>query len=444
MNTHTIDELRQLQSMPLSIKIKMTQNRIREWIREYGEDGVYISFSGGKDSTVLLDIVRNGMGLKNIPAVFVNTGLEYPEIVNFIKTFDNVEIIRPEMNFKQVIKKYGYPIFSKEVAESANGAKRYLQVLMKNKELSSEDQEKPPYRYFYDKVCGQGKYAKVDEVSLANRTRGGGDRKWRKIRGIGEFATKKDVGTEENNKDLEELAAILNEKMLGKQGGADQRLAQILGIFSKDKENPIKVDIPEKDRSRYSTSRYKFLLDAPFEVSNKCCNVMKKNPAHKYSKQTGRMPITAQMAEESKLRTQKWLAQGCNAFDNKNPISNPMSFWTEQDVLQYIKEYNVPICSVYGDIVYDMSDECDGQISFFDMGLLPECRKLKTTGADRTGCMFCLFGIHMEKSPNRLERMKQTHPKIYEYIMKPVDQGGLGYKEILDYINTVGGFNIKY
>lgn len=156
------------------------------------------------------------------------------------------------------------------------------------------------------------------------------------------------------------------------------------------------------------------------------------------------MPITAQMADESTLRTQKWLQNGCNAFDVTHPISNPMSFWTEQDVLEYIKEHNLPICSVYGEIVPDMQEECDGQISFFDMGLLPECRKMRTTGADRTGCMFCLFGIHMEKSPNRLERMKITHPKVYEWMMKPTDQGGLGYKEILDYINSQGGFNIKY
>ena len=85
---------------------------------------------------------------------------------------------------------------------------------------------------------------------------------------------------------------------------------------------------------RYDRSKYKFFLDAPFEISSKCCNVMKKNPAKKYQKETGKVPITAQMASESRLRTEKWLQNSCNAFDNKYPISNPMSFWTENDVVQ--------------------------------------------------------------------------------------------------------------
>lgn len=43
----TKDELRQLQALPLDLKIARTQQRIREWVRHYGIDGVYISFSGG-------------------------------------------------------------------------------------------------------------------------------------------------------------------------------------------------------------------------------------------------------------------------------------------------------------------------------------------------------------------------------------------------------------
>ena len=115
-NAHTMQDLRQMQALPLSIKIRMTERRIRDWVNEFGEDGVYVSFSGGKDSTVLLDIVRNVCGFKDVPAVFVDTGLEYPEIRDFVKTFDNVVWLKPKMTFKQVIETYGYPFISKEVS----------------------------------------------------------------------------------------------------------------------------------------------------------------------------------------------------------------------------------------------------------------------------------------------------------------------------------------
>ena len=158
------------------------------------------------------------------------------------------------------------------------------------------------------------------------------------------------------------------------------------------------------------------------------------------------------MASESRLRTNNWLKNGCNGFDMKSPISNPMSFWTEQDVLLYIKEKNLKICSVYGDIVEDRSgtDEVEGQLTIsdlegcenmemFDAKRLP----LKTTGCNRTGCMFCGFGCHLEKE-SRFQRMKETHPQIYDYVFRPKEQGGLGYKEVIDWINENGNLDIRY
>ena len=217
----------------------------------------------------------------------------------------------------------------------------------------------------------------------------------------------------------------------------------MLGMLTKDKETPIKANIPSNDRSAFSQERYKFFLDAPFVISNKCCNVMKKEPAHRYQRETGRNPMTAQMASESRLRTQKWLQNGCNGFDLKKPISNPMAFWTEQDVLLYIYKNNLPICSVYGEVIKEQ--EIDGQIDLEDLGLFEYERPLlKTTGCNRTGCMFCGFGCHLEKGEGRFERMKRTHPKQYEYIMKPWEQGGLNYKAVIDWINEHGNLNIKY
>ena len=80
---HTINELKQKQAMPLEAKIIMSQRRIKEWY-DYFNGNVYVSFSGGKDSTVLKHLVETTIGVYNVPSIFVNTGLEFPEIQNAI------------------------------------------------------------------------------------------------------------------------------------------------------------------------------------------------------------------------------------------------------------------------------------------------------------------------------------------------------------------------
>lgn len=124
------------------------------------------------------------------------------------------------------------------------------------------------------------------------------------------------------------------------------------------------------------------------------------------------------MASESMLRRTEWLRRGCNAFSSNHPISKPISFWTDHDVLSYIKNFNIPLASIYGDIV----EEKNG--------------KLTTTGCSRTGCMWCAYGCHLEKEPNRFQRLKITHPKIWEYCMKPMEEGGLGMKKVLEFIGV--------
>ena len=151
------------------------------------------------------------------------------------------------------------------------------------------------------------------------------------------------------------------------------------------------------------------------------------------------------MASESKLRTQSWLQSGCNAFDSKKPMSNPMSFWTEQDVLLYIKENNLPICSVYGEVVtdYEAMGQCENQMSFADFGIFDKERPLlKTTGCQRTGCVLCGFGCHLEKE-SRFLRLKETHPKFHNllYVLK---NNGVTYAEAIDWVNEHGNMNIKY
>ena len=118
---------------------------------------------------------------------------------------------------------------------------------------------------------------------------------------------------------------------------------------------------------------------------------MKKRPIHRYTKENGVVQITGTMACESMRRESTYLKYGCNAFNKGEPTSQPLSFWTERDVLQYLRMTGIPYASIYGDIV-----EKNG--------------KLVTTGAQRTGCMFCMFGAHLEKKPNRFQRMALTHP----------------------------------
>jgi len=423
---HKLWELRSMQAAPLSVKISLTRDRIRQWINEFGEDGVYVSFSGGKDSTVLLDIVRKDY--PNVPAVYCDTGLEYPEVRDFVKTFDNVTILKPKMNFKEVVNKYGFPFISKEVSECVYGARRYLESINGGeypRELTAEliaKVDELACRNLRGGVRQQMEKAQGD--GLLQQTRGTSQKefpqRWRQVKGIGEYRAGVDFHTMVQNVRVQRALGILPKK-----GLAD--LDSLPGY---------------KDRSQYSCARYQFFLEAPFEIGQRCCKVMKKDPFHRYQRETGRKAMTAQMAEESRLRLQSWIKYGCNAFNTKDPKSNPMMFWTEQDVLQYIKEKHLPIASVYGEIVRDT--EVAGQMNLFDYGLSEESDLLKTTGCNRTGCMFCLYGIHLEDHPNRLEMLKNTHPKIYEYIMKPEEEGGLGYKEKIDWVNEHGNMDIKY
>ena len=349
----TREELKMLQALPLDIKIRKTQQRIREWVEYYGEDGVYVSFSGEKDSAVLLDIVRSIY--PKIEAVFVNTGLEYPEIVEFVKQHENVTILKPKKNFREILTEYGYPIASKEVA------------------------------------------GYIDEA---------------------------------RNSKSERLRQSRIERLQGRYLRRDGK------------------------KSEFNREKWGFALSAPFRISDKCCNLMKKNPIYKFAKENEKVAIMGTMAEESKLRKQKWIKSGCNAFDSKHPNSAPLSFWTNNDILTYIHKNNLPIASVYGDVVPDDKCQILGQENIYDLINDYTGCKFKTTGCDRTGCMFCLFGAHIEKGEGRLERMKHTHPKRYEYVMGGgkfdsdgmwiPDNKGLGFKFVVDWINENGNLNIKY
>jgi 3'-phosphoadenosine 5'-phosphosulfate sulfotransferase (PAPS reductase)/FAD synthetase len=241
--------------------------------------------------------------------VYVDTGLEFPDVRQFAMSHANVTVLKPDMNFREVLDTYGWCFPSKEMAHTLYYARK----------------------------------------------------------------------------------------------GSQWALDRLAGVNADGS--------PSKYRQTHYT-RWAFLLDAPFKISANCCGVMKERPLNRYQKRSGKTAIIGTMAAESERRMQAWLKTGCNAFDSKRPISKPISFWTEQDILRYLRDFQIPYASVYGDIVEDKKG------------------RLSTTGESRTGCIFCPIGCHRDKV-NRFQRLKTTHPKLYDYCIH-----NLGLGELLDYVGV--------
>lgn len=302
-------ELTRKQALPLEEKISMSLDRIRDWYEAW--DGqVSVSFSGGKDSSVLLWLVRSIY--PEVPAVFIHTGLEYPEVVKHVQNTPNHVIRRPTMDFREVLERYGWPMASKVIARGVE--------IVRNPTDSNQN---------------------ITRLYLEGINRFG-----RPVTGY--------------------------------------RIAE----------------------------QWRFLFNAPFKCSDKCCDIMKKKPQALYEKESGRAPFVGTMASDGRQRQRSYLKAGkCNAYDMKKPHSMPMAFWTEQDVLSCIEKYNISIPSVYGDILTDKNGQ--------------KC----TTGVHRTGCVFCCFGLSLDHKNgllNRFELLAKTHPTLHRYVMER-----LGLREVL-------------
>lgn len=309
-------ELRQMQSLSLDSKKRMSLQRIDGWFEKFDDD-VYFSYSGGKDSTVCLDLVAGYCAShgRNLHVAFCDTGLEYPEVRKFAEenaakvaekygieiSFDR---LKPNINFRQVIIEYGYPVISKEVS----------------------------------KIVYYARHSRDKKQSYINKLKG------------------------------------LNPD----------------GSYSEYKQ-------------RYK--KYEVLLQAPFEISSICCRKMKEQPAIAYEAETGRKPIVATMAEESKQRV-------------------------------------VPD--------YEKNGTIDGQMSFYDLGFEQmEQRPLKTTGCSRTGCIFCGYGCHRDRGVTRFQMLRETHPTLYKYCigggewndrgMWQPSNSGLGMGFVFDWLNEQFG-----
>jgi 3'-phosphoadenosine 5'-phosphosulfate sulfotransferase (PAPS reductase)/FAD synthetase len=272
---------------------------------------VYLSFSGGKDSTVMKELAKRwckAAGKPEIQAVFNNTTNEHKEILEFVRSHENVIELRPKMTFAQVLSKYGYPLISK-------------------------DQSMAISRYKMTKDENQKKYR---------------------------LSGKKTNGT------------------IGR-----------VGVISK---------------------KWQFVIDAPFDVTNRCCDILKKDPVKRYEKETGLRPIIGVMAEESNTRRVQYLKNGgCNVWTEGKEKCMPLSIFTEDDIWALIDKFNIEICSIYKDQVID------GEL---------------VKGEQRTGCAYCAFGCHLEDdNNNRFTRLYKRDKKRYLSFMDK-----LGYREALTYI----------
>lgn len=302
---HTLEELRALQALPLERKILVSQTRIIEWYRKY-KGNVCVSYSGGKDSTVLLHLVRTMY--PEVPAVYCDTRLDYPEVREHVKATENVIWLKPDKSFREVIDEYGWCYPSKEIAAIVEG-------------------------------CHNGRQSCINRIN----------------------------GLKSNGESSD------------------------IGFYQ-------------------SVAKWKWLLDIDVKISAKCCYYMKEYPFTKFQRKTGKGVYVGTLASESLKRRYAWYQVGCNNV--KTGKSKPLSFWTEQDILQYVIDFDLKIPSVYGSIIADKHG------------------KLKATGMSRTGCVFCPIGAHLEKF-NRFQRLKETHPHLYKYCMNE-----LGLKQFLDSVHV--------
>lgn len=298
-------QLAQRQNLPLEVKIKLSKLKILAFEKMY-EGKIYVSYSGGKDSEVLLHLVKSV--IPSVKVVFVDNGMELDTRDHAIKKADVV--LRPKYTSSEIWNKYGIPFPSKQQAH-----------------------------YFYQ-------IKNTKSVSHKNRL--------------------------------------------------------LTGYMKDGSKTQFKL-----------SNKWKPLLDTEIRLSDACCKYLKRDPINKFNKETGFKGIIGTMASDSSQRKKIYLQNGC--INIKKEICTPLGFWLEQDILQYIKLFNVDYCrSAYGEIIEDK-------------GIL------KTTLAKRTGCVNCLFGIHLEETPNRLQRLSLSDPKMHSVFLNNWCNGNI--KKILEMYN---------
>lgn len=297
-----IKELKERQSWTLNQKIDHSLGAIEQF-KNRMDGKVYVAFSGGKDSTVLMHLCEKI--IPDIPCVFVNTGCEYPDIVKFVRNCKedghNVEIIQPKMTARAVWEKYGFPLGSKEIAEMVHSLR-------------------------------------VNPNSIKSK----------------------------------------NALGIGNKGS--------MFILNK---------------------MYRYLIHEPYETSNKCCTILKKDPSKKYGKDHERFPIIGILASESLLREKTYIRRGgCNVF-GLHPNSQPLSIWNDDDIWEFIHRYKIKISDIYN------------------------------KGVDRTGCVACGFGCQY-RGDARLKTLYHLYSKYYEHVLNYTNNG-VTYREALRKLLSING-----
>ena len=138
--------------------------------------------------------------------------------------------------------------------------------------------------------------------------------------------------------------------------------------------------------------KFRWIVDSDIKLSDKCCFYMKEEPMDRFYKENNLYPIIGTMAIESRRRALAWASGGCNVINDKIKKSKPLSIWIEKDIWEYIRINKLEISDAY-------------------------------KWYNRTGCMYCGYGIHLDKFPNKFNMLKLTHPKHHDLIM---NKKGLG------------------
>lgn len=172
-----------------------------------------------------------------------------------------------------------------------------------------------------------------------------------------------------------------------------------LGHFAKNS----RMQLPKKwlklfggmENQKYGTH----YMEAPFIVSNKCCYWLKEKPCDDWAKEHESFPFLGMMASEGGQREEALTDHGCNYYGKTVMRSAPFAPFMRQDILQLALDLDVPVPEIYGKIEKHQNGS------------------LYTTGAQRTGCSMCGFGIHMEERPHRFDRLRERNQKEWEFYM---------------------------